>query len=293
MEHIKNYLPTIKQTLYSESYGIETGINNLDRKSRGLKPSELIIVGGRTSIGKTSCLIDFILSASISNTVLVYTLEMSMKVIAERMLANLAKVGYGRMKSNTLCGVERQRIEIAQKELIKREIIIDDTSGITPFYIKDQLLLLTKTEKIDCIFIDYLQLLSPTEKNNNRVQEVGSIARELKDIAKHFNVPVVVAAQLNRSPDYREGTNFKPRLSDLRESGDVENSADIVLLIYRQGYYDLLNNQNAIDNGQAEIIIAKNRNGPTGIIKCNWDAQTMSFNSGPKIDLLGIESEEF
>jgi len=286
---IKDYLPEVNKTLYTEPMGITTGISRLDSKLRGLKPPEVTIVAARSSLGKSSLLIDFMLAASASVPVLSYSLEMSKKLVVERMIANLARISFDRMKKDELIDNEKKRVDVACRELLSRPIFLNDTSGISIARVKNHLIELIKETNIGCVFIDYLQLMSTGDRRENRQQEVGKISRELVSLAKDFNVPVVVASQLNRQADYRESTNFRPRLSDLRESGDIENNANNVLLIYRQSYYDLLNNPNAIDNGQAEIIIAKNRNGPTGIIQCSWDRETMSFSDGPKINLL----EEF
>lgn len=284
---ISDYLPEVNKTLYNEQMGITTGIPQLDRKLRGFRPPEVTIVAARSSMGKSSLLIDFILAASASVPVLSYSLEMSNKLVIERMLANLARISFIRMKRDELIENEKKRIEAANSELTSRPIFLNDNSGVSVAGVKNHLIELTKEVDVGCVFIDYLQLMSVGIRQGNRQQEVGEISRQLVDLVKDFNIPVVVASQLNRQADYREQTNFRPRLSDLRESGDIENNATNVLLIYRQSYYDLMNNSNAIDNGQAEIIIAKSRNGPIGIVQCNWDRETMSFSGGTRADLLG------
>jgi len=288
--NLSSYLPTVEQTLYNEPLGLPTGLSKLDTKIRGLKPSELIILAGRPSMGKSSCMVDMVLNIGVDKTPLIFTLEMSAKLLIERMITNLAKVSYIKLKANNLLGNELQRVDVAKKELVKRSILIDDSTLITPASIRNQLTEVIKTYNIDAIFIDYLQLMSMSTYLNisNRQQEITAISRELKALAKEFNIPFVILCQLNRSADYRESTSYRPRLSDLRESGSIEQDADIVLLLYRPSYYDLLNNPNATDNGQAEVIVAKNRNGSTGIVKCLWDREAMSFS-----DPININLEEF
>lgn len=275
---IESYLPEVMNELYNETMGLQTGLTKLDNQLRGLKETELIILAGRPSMGKTSLMIDAALNISKTNSVLIFTLETCAKVLLERMIANKSKISYRRLKSNIIKENEQQRVEAAKNELIKQQIFIDESFLLTPLEVNKGLTELTKEYKIDCVFIDYLQLMALHKTKENRNQELSIICRHLKAIAKKFNLPIVVLSQLSRALEYRESK--RPRLSDLRDSGSIEQAADIVLLLYRPGYYKKLNNPNAVDDGYAEIIIAKQRNGPVGVVKCMWDLCVMSFSEG-------------
>lgn len=275
---LTDYLREVIDNLYKNSMGLKTGISKLDSQIRGLKPTELIILAGRPSMGKTSLMVDAALNISKSKTILIFSLETSAKLLIERMLANTAKISYLRLKANSLMDSEKQRVEIAEKELMKREIYIDESSLITPIDIFKRIKKVNELADggIDCVFIDYLQLMVLHKAAENRNQELSVICRHLKSVAKRFDIPIVVLSQLNRAVEYRESN--KPRLSDLRDSGAIEQDADIVLLLHRPDYYTLIHNPNATATGQANIIIAKNRNGAVGIVPCIWDGQLMSFS---------------
>lgn len=275
---IADYLPKVMADLAENNMGLRSGLSKLDKSLQGFKPSELIILAGRPSQGKTSLMTDMALNISKDKSALIFSCETCAKILIERMLANLAKVSYLRLKSNMVKENEQQRIEAAKNELIKRQIFIDESSLLTPLEIERRLTELTKEYKIDCVFIDYLQLMALHKASSNRNQELSVICRHLKAIAKKFNLPVVVLSQLNRALEYRESK--RPQLSDLRDSGSIEQDADIVLLLYRPGYYKKINNPNAIDDGYAELIIAKQRNGPVGVVSCMWDGIVMSFSEG-------------
>lgn len=273
---LSDYLPIVEKTLFSEPRGLTTSIKRLDEKTRGLKNSELTIVGGRSSMGKSSLMVDMIL-ANVEQHSLVFSMEMSAKLLIERMIANLAGVNYSSMKSNSLCEADLQHIEAAKKQLYKMKVTINDDTILSPTSVRNTLQELK--EKIDIVFLDYIQLMSITSylSITNRQQEITTISRELKALNKEYNIPFVVLCQLNRQPDNRENTSFRPRMSDLRESGSLEQDADVVLLLYRSDYYTQLNNASATDTGEAEIIVSKNRNGPTGIVQCQFDEKVMSF----------------
>jgi replicative DNA helicase len=281
---VSDYLPEVLSRLQEDSMGLETGLGKLDNQLKGLHSAELIIIAARPSVGKTSIMTDFVLNISKTKSVLVFSLETCARTLIERMLANVAKLSYIRLKSNALYPGEEQRIKAAQDTLFKREIFIDESSLITPIDIHNRIIELTspaKGHEVDCIFIDYLQLMALHKIGENRNQELAVICRHLKAMAKKFKIPIVVLSQLNRAVEYRDSN--KPRLSDLRDSGAIEQAADVVLLLHRPSYYSLVNNPNATDTGQAEIIVAKNRNGKVGIVPCIWDGALMSFSEGVEL----------
>jgi len=281
---VADYLSTVIKSLSEKRVGLSTGLYRLDEKIRGLSPAELIIVAGRPGLGKTSLAIGMGLEISKRGTVVIFSLEMSAKVLIERMLVNLSGISYGRLRSGNLSPPERKRLGVAKDELLRRKLFINDSALVTPADVEKQVRLLNTNpeDKIACIIIDYLQLMALSRAVENRNQELSTICRHLRAIGKQFDVPVVLLSQLNRAVEFRE--NKRPQLSDLRDSGSIEQDADIVLLLYRPGYYKQMNSPGAIDGGEAEIIVAKNRNGSTGIVQCIWDSQCMLFSEGVSLE---------
>ena len=261
--------------------GLPSGIEMLDRELLGFSPGEFIIVAGRPSMGKSSLARNIALSVghpSVGGTVLFYSLEMNYTEVAELLLANLAKVDYHAVKRGEITDGIESRLDSASAQLSTYSIIIDDNSYITTDYIHR--FLKKHNETVSCVIIDYIQLMNVAKRGNeNRQEQVTEISRGLLAIAKEFNVPVIALSQLNRNLEYREST--RPRLSDLRESGAMEQDANKVLLLHRPSYYNIKINQDAKDTGEAEIIIAKNRCGPVGSITCGWIAEFMSFETVP------------
>lgn len=279
---ITDYLPTVINELHDDTMGVETGIGTLDEQIRGLKPTELIIIAGRPSMGKTSFMVDAALNISKTKSVVIFSLEMCAKVLIERMLANAAKISFARLKSNKIMESEQQHLKVAEMLLLKRDIYIDESSLITPMHIYKTVKEINNKEDIGCVFVDYLQLMNLHKLVENRNQELSVITRHLKAMAKGFNIPFVVLCQLNRAVEYRG--NNKPRLSDLRDSGAIEQDSDIVILLHRPSYYSMIHSSSSTDTGQAEMIVAKNRNGPTGMIQCVWDSKLMSFSDGTSME---------
>jgi len=270
----------LKENLLDTSTGLPSGINEVDKHLLGFDPSELIIIAGRPGMGKSSLARDIALAIgnpSVGATVLFYSLEMSVGETSQLMLANLAKVNYYSIKRGGITERIESQLDSASAQLSTYNIIIDDNSGTNPDYIRT--VLHKQEETISCLIVDYIQLMN-VGRRVNRQEEVSEISRELKAIAKEFNLPVIALSQLNRLVEYRESS--RPRLSDLRESGAMEQDAHKVLLLHRPSYYDIKLDCNAEDNGEAEIIIAKNRKGPVGVIKCGWVSEWMSFMDWPE-----------
>jgi replicative DNA helicase len=253
--------------------GLPTGILSLDRELRGLQPG-LTIVAGRPSMGKSSLMVDVALSVGAKGTALLFSLEMSHKILIERMISNQANISYTAIKSNFVSDVQKQKVKDATNEIFRMNIYVDDSSLLTVNQIKEKMDKYTELFSPDLVIVDYLQLMAAVTAST-RQQEITEICRVLAALAKTYGLPFVVLCQLNRAVEYRE--NHRPRLSDLRESGSIEQDADVVLLLHRPGYYTVLENPLAVDSGQAEIIIAKQRNGRTSIVNCTWSPETMSF----------------
>jgi len=290
---VSDVLHEVLDKMSGESMGIPTGFPKLDVKTKGLKPGELTIIAGRPSMGKSSLMTDMILSASKTKNVFVFSIEMCARLLIERMLANLGNVSYSKMKDAMLYSIELKRLDVAAKELFRRNIYINDSPWITVGNIKENIKTITsvKEQVIDCVFVDYLQLMGMSNSPNNRNQDLASISANLIGLARHFNIPFVVLSQLNRNVEYRESR--RPQLCDLRDSGAIEQDADAVFLLHRPGYYATMNSQNATDDGAAEIIIAKQRNGPTCVVHTMWDGAKMSFgnrNIGVNTDI-GLEDD--
>ncbi len=273
MKNLSENLNDVFQKLQNPERGVETGFYQLDDMLLGFKPSELIIVAGRPSMGKTSLMTDFILHASKSTPVVVFSAEMSFQILAERMITNLASLNLHSLKKGSLTAKAQSAINITIDILKDRLIFIDDTSYLTPLHIRNAI---QNGPKIGCIFIDYLQLLGADMATGRSYEDIGMITRDIKAMAKELNIPVVLLCQLNRQNTQRE--SHEPRLSDLRDSGKIEENADVVLLIHRPSYYNMKEiDLESEDDGEAFILVSKNRNGPVGKIPVVWLSEQMSF----------------
>ena len=252
--------------------GISTGYSALDSYMTGLNKSDLILIAARPGMGKTAFALNIAANVGIRSkkTVAIFSLEMGREQLAQRLLSSEALVESQKIKIGTLNDDDWISIGNATASLASSEIYIDDTAGVT---VADMKAKLRRLKKLDLVVIDYLQLMSSNKPNNNRVQEVSEITRNLKIMAKELNVPVITLSQLSRGTESR--TDHKPMLSDLRESGSIEQDSDIVLFLYREGYY----NEEADDQTSAKCIIAKNRHGSTGTIDLYWDGQYTRFSS--------------
>lgn len=252
-----------------EGVGITTGLIALNKATGGWKPSQLIILAGRPAMGKTAVMLHFALSASRQGrAVCIYSLEMSKKSLADRLLLSVADVDAERYRSGNLTPDDWKRINEAEAEIAKLPIYIDDKADASMSYIRAQSLLLQKRGQCDMIFVDYLQLVdTSTGKNCNREQEIANASRSAKMIAKELGVPFVLLSQLSRRVEER--ADKTPQLSDLRESGAIEQDADVVVFIYRPAYYGeqsiTMRAGNEISaEGVGVLSIAKQRDGATG-----------------------------
>jgi replicative DNA helicase len=244
--------------------GLATGFREIDQMTSGLQRTDLIIIAARPSMGKTALCLTLAQNAAILEkaVVAVFSLEMSKEQLVMRMLSSEAKVDAHRFRTGYLTREEWQRLAESIGTLSDAKIFIDDTPGISVMEMRAKTRRLAAEQKrIDLVVVDYLQLMSGSRRSESRQQEVSQISRELKGLAKELNVPVVALSQLSRAPEARNPP--RPMMSDLRESGSIEQDADVVAFIYRDDYYKPTE-ENA---GIAEILISKQRNGPTGTVK--------------------------
>jgi replicative DNA helicase len=245
--------------------GLTTGFQELDQMTSGLQPSELIVIAARPSMGKTALCLTLAQNAAITAQAVVgvFSLEMSKESLVMRMLSSEGRVDAHRFRNGFLNREEWARLAGALGTLAEAKIFIDDTPGITVLEMRAKARRLAAEQKrLDLIIVDYLQLMSGSSRRaESRQQEVSQISRELKGLAKEMNVPLIALSQLSRAPESR--TDHRPQLADLRESGAIEQDADVVAFIYREEQY----NRTEENAGIAEILVAKQRNGPTGIVK--------------------------
>jgi len=266
-----------------EVTGLATHYIEFDKMTSGLQNSELIIIAARPSMGKTAWAINIAQNCAVKDgkVVAVFSLEMSKESLLRRMLASEAMVGSRKLQTGFIPREDKGKLIAALDRLMNSKMFIDDTPGITLAEMRAKARRLRQQEgRLDLIVIDYLQLMtgssgSSQKKFENRTQEVSSISRGLKALAKELGVPVVALSQLSRGSEQRTGDK-KPLLSDLRESGSIEQDADVVAFIHREEYYD---RENEDIKGQAEIIIAKQRNGPTGTVKLAYLADFTRFEN--------------
>ncbi len=261
-----------------EFKGIPTGFSKLDEITSGLNRSDLVLIGARPAMGKTSFALNIARNVAMTGKkVIFFSLEMSNEQLAARVLSTEARVESNKLRSGNISSEEWMRLAEATDRLTKCNLYFDDTSSITVPEMKSKI---KRTKDVDVIIIDYLGLMESAKKKENRVQEVTEITRSLKMLAKDLKIPVVCCAQLSRGPEKNGKSSNRPMLSDLRDSGSIEQDADIVLMLYREGYYKS-SSQNAdeIDMTQADVDVAKNRHGPTERIKLHWDAQYTLFST--------------
>ena len=257
--------------------GVPTGFTDLDNLLTGLHGGELILVGARPSMGKTSFAVNMAAYAALraGKSVAVFSLEMPREQIAMRMLCSDARVDMQKVRKGLLGDQEWMRLADALTPMADAPLYIDDTAGISPTQMRSRCRKLMMDKKLDLIVIDYLGLMSGDEKNENRNLEVGKISRDLKAIAKELNLPLIACAQLSRAN--KDRIDKRPILSDLRDSGSIEQDADVVMFLHREGYYD-----DSIPEEQknvAEIIVAKQRNGSTGTVKLAWIPEYTMFDN--------------
>ncbi len=248
--------------------GLPTGFTDLDYKLSGLHGSDLIFIAARPSMGKTALALNMAeyMAFKKNKSVAIFSLEMSKTQLMNRLFAMEARVNSQNLRTGNLKDEEWSSLINSAGEIGDSRLMIDDTPGITVGEMRSKLRKYKLEHGLDVVFIDYLQLMSGTsKKNESRQQEVSEISRSLKALARELEVPVVALSQLSRSPDQRT-SDHRPMLSDLRESGSIEQDADVVMFIYRDDYY----NKDTEKKGIAEIIIAKQRNGPIGTVELVW-----------------------
>jgi len=252
--------------------GIPTDFSGIDRIMTGLNRSDLILIAGRPGMGKTSFILNIATNVAFKRgrTVAIFTLEMSREQIVERMLSADARIQGNKLRTGELSNDDWVRLAVAAQQVAQAPIYIDDTASITVPEMKARL---RRMRDVDLCIIDYLQLMSGTTRSDNRVAVISEITRSLKVMAKDLNIPVILCSQLSRGPESR--TDHRPLLSDLRESGSIEQDADSVLFLYRDAYY----NRESTEQNVAECIVAKNRHGETGIVKLGWDGEHTRFSS--------------
>lgn len=261
---------------------ISTGIGDLDRVITGLNRSDLILLAARPGMGKTSFALNIAryVASTAKKTVAFFSLEMSKEQLASRLLSTEALVGGTKLRTGKLSDEEWTRLVAAGDVLSKCDFYLDATPGITVAEIKSKL---RRLKNIDLVVIDYLQLMTSGRRIDNRVQEVSEITRNLKILAKELNVPLICLSQLNRSAEKRD--DHRPMISDLRESGSIEQDADIILFLFREGYYDKGDNDDesapgpVSDQNKGECIVAKNRHGETRSVNLHWQGEFMRFTS--------------
>ncbi len=256
--------------------GVPTGFTDLDRLTGGLQKSDLIVLAARPGIGKSSLALSLAHNSALKyrNSIAVFSLEMSKDQLAQRLLSMDARIDQQRLRTGIIEEDEWDRIVYAMDTLSESNIWIDDTAGISTMEMRSKARRLHAEHGIDLIIVDYLQLMQATiggKRNENRVQEISEISRSLKGLARELNLPVLALAQLSRAVESRQSK--VPQLSDLRESGSIEQDSDIVMFIYRDDLY----NQESERKNIADIIIAKHRNGPVGEISLYFQASQTRF----------------
>lgn len=250
--------------------GAKSGFSDLDRYTTGLNKSDLLIVAARPGMGKSAFALNIATNVcrKSDRQVAVFSLEMSKEQLATRMLSSESLVGSGSLKLGRITGEEWVRLAKGADMLSRMPIYLDDSSGMTVPQMKAKL---RRMKNLGLVIIDYLQLMTTGRRNDNRVSEISEITRQLKLMAKELNVPVMTLSQLARGPEAR--TDHRPLLSDLRDSGSIEQDADVVLFLYRDAYY----NKQCETPNSSECIIAKNRHGETGTVELMWDGQFTRF----------------
>ena len=266
-----------QKSLKEKLPGLESGFKNLDLITYGFQPSDLIIIAGRPGMGKTAFCLNILTSIvkTYKLPVVFFSLEMGKEQLMYRVLSNETKIPNTNLKTGNISKEEWIKLSNAIKKFSSLPIFIDDTTNISIQTIRVQLKkILFEQTKIGLVIIDYLQLMQNSKsKIENRVQELSQITRSLKSIAREFNIPVIALSQLSRNVETR--INKRPLLSDLRESGSIEQDADLVLMLFRENYYNFKKEQEDL----AEIIVAKHRNGPIGTIQLKFDAEFIKFSN--------------
>lgn len=259
-----------------EITGASTGFNDLDEKTSGLQPADLIIVAGRPSMGKTTIAMNMAENVALKSglPVAVFSMEMPGEALAMRMMSSLGRIDQHKVRTGKLDDDDWPRLTSAINLLAETKLFIDDTPALSPTEVRSRARRLTREHgQLGLIVLDYLQLMQSPSSGDNRVQQISDISRGLKALAKELNVPVMALSQLNRNLEQRP--NKRPVMSDLRESGAIEQDADLILFVYRDEVY----NEDSPDKGIAEVIIGKQRNGPLGTVRLTFLGQYTRFEN--------------
>lgn len=253
--------------------GVATGFYDLDYKTAGLQPSDLVLIAARPSMGKTAFVLNIAEHVAVKSnvTTAIFSLEMSKDQLVKRMLAMNSKVDSQAIRSGELKDDDWTKLVESVKTIGNSGLIIDDTPGISITDLRSKCRKFKLEHNLGLVIIDYLQLMTGNRRSESRQQEVSDISRSLKALAREINAPIIALSQLSRAVEQRP--DKRPMLSDLRESGAIEQDADVVMFIYRDDYY----NHDTEEPGVAEIIIGKQRNGPTGTVKLGWQSQFTKF----------------
>ena len=254
--------------------GIPTGFHDLDEKTSGLQRSDLIIVAARPGMGKTAFALNIAQQSAVKHgtSAIIFSLEMSKEQLGQRLLAMQARVEMQKLKQGDLDRKDWDRVSLGVDELNNSKIVIDDTPGISLMEMRNKCRRLKAEQGLDLIVVDYLQLMTFEGRTDNRQQEISALSRNMKLLAREMNCPVILLSQLSRAPELSQ--DKRPMLSDLRESGSIEQDADIVIFLYRDDYY----NENTEKPGVCEVNIAKHRSGPTDKIELTWVARYTKFS---------------
>jgi replicative DNA helicase len=255
--------------------GLATGFADLDEMTSGLQPADLIIVAARPSMGKTALAVNMAEHAAIKSrkAVAIFSMEMSASQLAFRLISSLGRIDQQHLRNGDLAEEDWPRVTSAITLLSETKILIDDTPALSPAELRARARRMKRQYDLGLIVVDYLQLMAVPGNKENRATEISEISRGLKALAKELNIPVIALSQLNRSLEQR--TDKRPVMADLRESGAIEQDADVILFIYRDEYYD----KESADKGLAEIIIGKQRNGPTGTVKLTFLGRYTRFEN--------------
>lgn len=253
--------------------GVSTGFRDIDNITAGLQKSDLILIAARPSMGKTALALNIAQNSAVKGkkSVAIFSLEMSKQLLTQRMLCCEAHIDSQKLRTGNLDENDWKKLAYASSVLSQSKIFIDDTPGITVMEMRSKTRRLKLEHGLDMILIDYLQLMEGSKRTESRQQEISEISRSLKALAREMDCPVVALSQLSRAPDAR--ADHKPILSDLRESGAIEQDADVVMLLFREYYYS----KDPADKGEAELNIAKQRNGATRIINLAWLEEYTQF----------------
>lgn len=255
--------------------GLPTGFHDFDEMTAGLQPSDLIVLAARPAMGKTTLALNMAEYAALKSkkAVVVFSMEMSANQLAFRLISSFGRINAGRLKTGQLEDEDWPRVTSAMKMLAEARIFIDDEPALSPAKLLSKARRLKREHDLGLIVVDYLQLMQVPGNSENRATEISEISRSLKAMAKELNVPVIALSQLNRGLESR--TDKRPVMSDLRESGAIEQDADIIVFIYRDEYY----HKDSTDKGLAEIIISKHRNGATGTVKLKFFGEYTRFDN--------------